>query len=503
MTGFIAYQARKGSARRKRRQKNLRSDEHFNLCFAFSRSGTQTTKPKKKGTTMNRLTQFTKILILPLLIALALIATALPASATLPPGNTVAQWNKIAEDTVVGSGAFQAEGFIYMAYASAAVYDAAVAIDGGLEPYGPPITASPGASVDCAVIEAAYRTVRYYFSSFPGLVANLDAYYLEALSNFGGCTTDGGAGTAVGLQAANDIIALRTGDGRMTPIGVTSPFPTLAPGPGVWRLTPPFALPQTPWVGNVRPFVLLNLDQFLSDPPPSLESPEWVEAFDQIKAYGALNGSVRTDVQTFIAKFWSANVVRQYNRAGRDISDARGLGLLDTARLAAMVNLVGADALMSGLHAKYHYLFWRPVTAINGSLDPTAVTNDGFGPVPGYDDGNPATAEQAGWRPLLTTPNHPEYPAAHGVITSAMAEVFTSLLGTNQISLDIHGFDPAGPPGNLNAVRHFDMANDLRHEIIDARLWAGLHYHFSGVAGVVLGRKVANFDLSHAFQPVQ
>ena len=230
---------------------------------------------------MNPLTQFKKISIMQLLIAIALVALAAPASATLPPGNTVEQWNKIAEDTVVGSGAFQTEGLIYMSYTSAAVYDAAVAIDGDFEPYGPPITAPPGASVDCAAVEAAYRTLRYYFSSFPSLVANLDAYYAEALFNFGGCTADGGAGTAVGLQAANDIIALRTGDGRMTPINVTSSFPTLPPGPGAWRLTPPFAPPQTPWVGNVRPFVLQSLDQFLPDPPPSLQSREWVEAFRQ------------------------------------------------------------------------------------------------------------------------------------------------------------------------------------------------------------------------------
>ena len=154
------------------------------------------------------------------------------------------------------------------------------------------------------------------------------------------------------------------------------------------------------------------------------------------------------------------------------------------------------------MHAKYHYLFWRPVTAINGSLDPSAVTNDGFGPVPGYDDGNPATVEQAGWRPLLATPNHPEYPSAHCTITSAMAEVFRTFLGTNHIDLDIHGFDPAGPAGNLNAVRHFDMPNDLRQEVINARIWAGLHYHFSCVAGTVLGRHVAKFDLRQAFQPV-
>jgi VCPO second helical-bundle domain len=431
--------------------------------------------------------------------ALAIVASAgttRDAAAALPPGNTVAQWNKIAEDTVVGPGAFQAEGFIYMAYASAAVYDAVVAIEGGFEPYGPAIRGPAGASIDAAVVEAAYRTLVNYFPSQAG---NLTALYTEAL----GLIDDGtpkDAGRAVGLAAATSIIALRTGDGRMTPIGVTSSFPTLPPGPGVWRLTPPFAPPQTPWVRNVRPFLLRSLDQFLPDPPPSLQSEEWVEAFNQIKAYGAATSSVRSDEETKVAKFWSANVVRQYNRVGRDIAGARGLGLLETARLAAMVNLVGADALMSALHAKYYYLFWRPVTAI----DPTAVKpeGDGFGPVPGYDDGNPATVEQTDWRPLLTTPNHPEYPAAHGVITSAMTDLFGTFLGTNQIELDVHGFDPAGPAGNLNAVRHFDMPNDLRREIIDARLWAGLHYHFSGIAGVVLGRKVAKYDLKHAFRPL-
>ena len=194
-----------------------------------------------------------------------------------------------------------------------------------------------------------------------------------------------------------------------------------------------------------------------------------------------------------------ANVIRQYNRVGRDITAAHSLSLLETARLAAMVNLVGADALGSALYAKYHYLFWRPVTAI----DPAAVIADSFGPVPGYDDGNSATIEQTGWRPLLTTPNHPEYPCAHCVITSAMAEVFSTFLGTNQIDLDIHGFDPAGPTGNLDAVLHFETASELRREIIDARIWAGLHYRFSGVAGVVFGRNIAKYDLRHAFQPVQ
>ena len=447
---------------------------------------------------------------LPVFIALVLCSRA--AHAALPPGNTVQQWNTIAEDTVVGSGTFQGEGFIYMAYVSAAVYDAAVAIEGGFESYGPPITVPVGASVDAAVIEAAYQTLWELFppescnpASPPSVYAfctgvrpRLDMFHAEALAAIlpGQPTTDG---QAVGLQAAIDIIALRSGDGRMTPIAMTSSFPTLLPAPGVWRLTPPFAAPQTPWVGNVRRFVLQNVDQFLPDSPPSLQSDEWIDAFNEIKAYGEATSSVRTDEETAIARFWSANVVRQYNLAGRDIASARGLSLLETARLAAMINLVGADALMSALHAKYHYLFWRPVTAI----DPSAVIADGFGPVPGFTDGDLATFEQTGWRPLLTTPNHPEYPCAHCVITSAMAEVFSAFVGTNRIDLELHGFDPAGPTGNLDAVRHFDRPNDLRQEVINARIWAGLHYHFSGIAGVVLGRNVAKYDLRQAFRPVK
>lgn len=428
--------------------------------------------------------------------------TTSTAAAALPPGNTVAQWDKIAEDTVVGSGAFQNESLIYMAYASAAVYNAVVAIEGGYRPLlGSALTAPAGASVDCAVVEAAYRTLHYYFTTFPALVATLDADHAEALANLGGCTSDGGAGTSVGSAAASEVIYDRTTgpnpDGRMTPIGTTSSFPALTPGPGVWRRTPPFAAPQTPWVGNVRPFILGSAAQFLPAPPPSLSSSTWVEAFNQIKKYGAADSTARTQEQTDIAKFWSANSIRQENRVVRDIAAARGLGLLQTARLAAMVNVVGADTQIALMYAKYHYLFWRPVTAI----DPASVTADGYGPVPGFDDGNSATVEQAGWRPLLTTPNHPEYPCAHCSFSSAMAEVYATFLGTNTINLDFHGFDPAGPPGNLNAVRHFDTASDLRNEVIYARLWAGLHYHFSGVAGTVLGRDVAKYDLRQAFQP--
>jgi hypothetical protein len=430
--------------------------------------------------------------------AVALVAavgarTARPTTVTLPPGNTVEQWNKIAEDTVVGSGAFQNEGLQYMAYVSTAVYDATVALEHQYQPLLPSFRVWAQASPDAAIIEAAHKTLDHYF---PAAAPTVDAYAAEALA----AIPNGPAklsGVKIGDVASDQVIRWRTGDGLATPIASTSTFAAHTPGPGVWRLTPTaYQAPQTPWVGNMETFILMSADQFLPPPPPALSSATWVAGFNEIKAVGGATSTVRTADQTNVAKFYTANVIRQYNGAVRQIADARHLDLVDTARLAAMVNVVGADAGISVMHAKYHYLFWRPVTAI----DPTSVSGaDGMGPAPGFDDGNAATTEQPGWRPLLTTPNHPEYPGAHPTLTSAEAQVFATFLGTQRIDLDLHGFDPAGPAGNLNAVRHFTTTDDLRTEIVNARLWGGLHYRFSSMAGLDLGRKVAAFDLAHAF----
>ena len=400
------------------------------------------------------------------------------ARAVPPPGNTAQQWDKIAEDTVVASGAFQNEGLIYMAYVTNAMY-------GAVSP-----GERKGQDSEAALIEAAYTTLVHYF---PAQAAKLDALHGEALA----ALPDSQAkvvGMRYGALAAAKEIADREGDGLQTPIASTSFFPTRAPGPGVWRLTPPAYLPpQTPWVANVRPFILNSADQFLPPPPPSLSSQEWVDAFNEIKAHGSSTNPNTTETST--AKFWTANVIRMYNELARDVATARSMDLAASARLFAMVNTLGADAQISCMFAKYHYLFWRPVTAI----DPTSVTNDGFGPTPGYEDGNPATVEQPGWRPLVTTPNHPEYPSAHGCLTGAEAQLFADVQGTEAINLDIHGFDPAGPAGNLNAVHHFATADDLRAEIVNARVWGGLHYRFSVEAGLKLGTQVAQYDLEHAF----
>ena len=414
-----------------------------------------------------------RALVLAAITALSL-SVATPATqsqaATLPPGNAAQQWDKIAEDTIVGSGAFQGEGYVYMAYVSMAMNRA---VNPGER---------QGQSADAAVSEAAYRILVHYF---PAKETDLTALRDAALA----AIPEGPAkrnGILYGGLAADAVLRARAEDGLRTPIGSTSPFPTLAPGPGVWRLTPPaFAAPQTPWMASLRPFVLESADEFLPPPPPSLSSSEWVASFNEVKSLGAANSTTRTADQTAAAIFWTGNVVRQYNLVGRGIATRMGLDVPETARLLAMVNEVGADAMIAMMNAKYHYLFWRPVTAI----DPTSVSNDSFGPTPGFEDGNPATVEQLGWRPLVTTPNHPEYPSAHATITSALAEVFARFLGTDQLDLDVQGTP------SLSVTRHFATADDLRAEADNARVWAGLHYRFSVQAGSLLGREVANFDL--------
>src|SRR4051794_37862447 len=303
--------------------------------------------------------------------AVAVLAgTTRDAAAALSPGNAAQQWDQIAEDTVVGSGAYQGEGFVYMAYVAQAMHRAVAPGE------------RHGQSADAAVTEAAYRVLEHSFpANAPGLTALHDAA-LAAIPSGPGKRN----GIMYGALAAGKVLRDRAGDGVQTPIASTSPFPTLPPGPGVWRLTPSaFAAPQTPWMANVRPFGLKRPNQFSPAPPPLLSSPQWVAAFDEVQRLGDAASTARTAEQTATAVFWTANVVRQYNGLARATATRMHLDVAHTTRLLAMANEVGADAMIAMMNAKYRNLFWRPVTAI----DPASVTTDGFGPTPGFDDGNP------------------------------------------------------------------------------------------------------------------
>jgi hypothetical protein len=234
----------------------------------------------------------------------------------------------------------------------------------------------------------------------------------------------------------------------------------------------------------MQPFMLQSASQFRPGPPPKLDSKQFAEDFNETKAYGAKNSAVRTPEQTAVAYFWNANVINQYNQTFRDLATSHGMDLVDTVHLLAMGELVVTDAGIACFDAKYHYLFWRPYTAIR---------NAGLA-------GNDDIAADPNWLPLLNTPNHPEYPAAHGCVTGALAALLTEALHTKKINVDIPGATNGGT--TLTATRHFDTAADLTREIVNARVWIGFHYRNSAETGVELGTDVATWTLDRFFGTV-
>jgi hypothetical protein len=211
---------------------------------------------------------------------------------------------------------------------------------------------------------------------------------------------------------------MRAGDGR----GANVPylFPAV-PTAGVWIPTPPaHLLPLTPWVGQMVPITMTSASQFLPDePPPALTSTQWADDYNQVKTLGSVNSTARTAQQTEIGLFWTEHTGKQYARAFRALAAGRALSTSDTARLFAMLWTAYADSFIGCMNAKYHFSFWRPVTAIqNGGLD-----------------GNSATAPDPTWTPLGTTPNHPEYPAAHGCVSGAVAGILKGYFGTPKCEL--------------------------------------------------------------------
>jgi hypothetical protein len=406
------------------------------------------------------------------LVAAAAIG-ALPAAAQAADRASVVHWNEITQREIVppapAAPVPAPSSFSAMAFVQIAVYNAAVAIEGGYEPYGRPLRPRPGASVDAAVATAAHDVLVHYF---PARVAALDADLASSL----GSIPDGRAkqrGTDVGREAAAALIAQRQGDGWMADIGFTMP----APGPGVWEL-PAGQAPLVPWLSKLRPFALRSDDQFRPGPPPALTSRRYARDFDELKAMGG-TVSARTPEQTLVARFYTTHPALQYATAYRDIAAQHGLDALETARLMAMGSTAGADALIACFDAKYSYLAWRPAYAI-----PRGDT-----------DGNPRTVADPSWTPLLPTPTHPEYPSAHGCVTFSQTEVFERFLGTRRIDLDLTSTVPEIP------VRHFATGEDLERDVANGRIWGGLHFRFSTDVGGALGTEVADWTLAHEFRP--
>jgi len=446
---------------------------------------------------MNPLTQFKKIPILPLLIALALVLRAEPATAQ---GNEVTHWNQIATDTLVafpaGAGGAANSLQINMGMTQGAVYDALNAIEPRYRPYLLETRFDPNASKEAATATAAYRMLSNIISTVPENIVFDRATLLDRLTTEYNNSLNGippgprDAGIAAGNAAADAMIAARHGedfcpcaDGRFGP----SPWvPNYEPGH--WQpLLDPNGRPildPTAWVANVRPFLIQSTSQFRTDGPNALTSTAYAEDFNEVKALGSVNSTTRTPEQRHIALFWASagGPALIWNRVARNlIADPQyAVDMVDSALLFAMMHLSAADAAINCWNDKYYWDFWRPWTAIQRADE----------------DGNADTEPDPSWTSLLTAP-YPEHPSGHLSLDGAHLEVLRLFFGTNQIRF---GVTSSQFP---NETRYFDRFSDALNEIVDARIWAGLHFRTADVQAKILGRKIADYTARHYFQPLR
>jgi hypothetical protein len=391
------------------------------------------------------------------------------------PDTFVTEWDAVGTQAFSASGLSPGEGFPIFAYVAVAVYDSVVAIDGGYVPFAVDVGASPTASAEAAVAAAAHRVLVHYLPAQQSTI--LDPAYTASLARI----PDGSAkveGMALGERVAQLWIDQRAGDGFRAP---TAPYVTPNPPiPGVWiptAATTPVGLSTR----LMTPFSLDSPDQFRPPPPPALDSNTWARDYNEVKELGSATSTTRTDEQTLAARFWAEAPVQQDRGSLRRLIGDRRLGIADAARLMAMASVADADAFIACFDAKYEYAFWRPITAVRA----------------GDTDGNENTVGDPSWAPLLpVTPNHPEYPSAHGCITSAGGAAIARFLGTDRIDYTVPSLTGLGD-------RTFKTVRDLEKEVGDARIWGGIHYRSAVDAGITIGRKVAHQLLAEHFQPTK
>jgi hypothetical protein len=395
------------------------------------------------------------------------LVTAVPGA----NADTIPDWNLVTANALqtakVGTGL--AHSRVY-AMVHGAMFDAVNAIDRRYESYAADLKAPLGACPDTAAAVAAHTVLT---ALYPQQQATLDTALAASLAK----VPDGQAkadGMTFGRAAAEKMLALRRND-RMSEKASFAP----KSGPGVFQL-PPNADPIGSHWGSVTPFVLKSIEDFRLPGPPPLASARYAEEFNEVKAVGAKNSTLRTAEQTAIAVLWQPTSPITYNAMLRVMPELKQKNIVEQARVFALLNMAASDAFIVGWRDKYLFLLWRPETAIRNAAS----------------DGNDATSADRTWEGLFSPfPAHPEYPSGHALFTGVMETVLRDFFGTDQVTLAVTNPDK-------KIARTFASFSEIAKSVEDGRVWAGIHFRSADIDGTRMGRRVAEYALKNCMRPI-
>jgi hypothetical protein len=384
--------------------------------------------------------------------------------------DVITDWNQAAMDVMKAVNVAGNPWTRTLAIMHVSMSDAVNAVQNRYARFTPDVPATTNASAVAAAASAAREIL---MRQYPGQKARIDAAFAATLEN-----VPDDAARAAGIALGEKVAAIVYADRQNDATNVPDTYRPMTQ-PGVWVPTTPPLFPQ---YATAKPWGLTSASQFRPGPPPALSSPLYARDYNETKEFGGAKSVKRTDAQSDAVRFWTqANLGPAWYQAATQVSAQKGLNLVDNARLFALLSMGLANCFIIDWDAKFHYNFWRPITAIRN----------------GDQDGNDATERDAGWLPLNATPMHPEYPSQAGINAGAARGILEAVFGTEPAAFT------ATDVVDARLSRHFASFKQMADEHKEVRIWGGIHFRNSLDVGDDMGRKIADHLVANYMKPTR